>query len=144
MGTTESAGQLRPTPKPYGDSPDGKPVTVIPAEKWTQGMRAIADYSVFLGKELMDVAVTVRFVHSTGNFAACYAPGKLDFNVFRLGHKFFDQGITQEVDALLLHELSHHFSGDHLSEDYHEGICMLGAKLKWLALEHPDKVGRKP
>ena len=143
-GTIQSAGQLRPTPRPYGDDRDGKPVTVISPEKWTQGMRAIADYAVLLGQELMGVAVRVRFVHSTGNFAACYAPGKLDFNVFRLGHKFFEQGITQEVDALLLHELSHHFSGDHLSEEYHEGICLLGAKLKWLALEHPDKVGRKP
>jgi hypothetical protein len=143
-GAIQSAGQLRPTPKPYDDDRDGKPVTVIPPEKWTQGMRAIADYAVFLGKELMDVAVRVRFVHSTSNFAACYAPGKLDFNVFRLGHKFFDQGITLEVDTLLLHELSHHFSGDHLSEEYHEGICLLGAKLKWLALEQPDKVGRKP
>ena len=144
MGTTESAGQLRPTPKPYGDSPDGKPVTVIAPEKWSPGMRVIADYAVFLGQELMDVAVRVRFVHSTGNCAACYAPGKLDFNVFRLGHKFFDQGITQEVDALLLHELAHQHSGDHLSEEYHEGICLLGAKLKRLALDKPDKVGRKP
>src|SRR5262245_30418075 len=143
-GAIQSAGQLRPTPKPYDDSPDGKPVTVIPPEKWTQGMRAIADYAVFLGKELMDVAVRVRFVHSTGNFAACYAPGKLDFNVFRLGHKFFDQGITQEVDALLLHELAHQYSGDHLSDEYHEAICLLGAKLKWLGLEMPEKVGRKP
>jgi hypothetical protein len=143
-GAIQSAGQLRPTPKPYGDDRDGKPVTVIPPEKWTQGMRAIADYAVFLGKELMDVAVRVRFVHTTGNFAACYGPGKLDFNVFRLGHKFFEQGITQEVDCLLLHELAHQHSGDHLSEEYHEGICLLGAKLKRLALDKPDKVGRKP
>jgi hypothetical protein len=143
-GAIQSAGQLRPTPKPYGDDLDGKPVTVIPPEKWTQGMRAIADYAVFLGQELMDVAVRVRFVHSTGNFAACYGSGKLDFNLFRLGHKFFEQGITEEVDRLLLHEAAHQYSGDHLSEEYHEGICLLGARLKKLALEKPDKVGGKP
>jgi hypothetical protein len=28
-GAIQSAGQLRPTPKPYGDDRDGKPVTVI-------------------------------------------------------------------------------------------------------------------
>jgi hypothetical protein len=92
----------------------------------------------------MGVAVRVRFVHSTGNFAACYAPGKLDFNVFRLGHKFFDQGITEAVDELLIHEYGHQYSGDHLSEEYHEALCGLGAKLKRLALEQPNKVGRKP
>jgi hypothetical protein len=68
----------------------------------------------------------------------------LDFNVFRLGYGWFEQGITEEVDRLLLHEAAHHFSGDHLSEEYHEGICLLGARLKKLALEKPDKVGRKP
>src|SRR5262249_29045986 len=142
-GAIQSAGQLRPTPKPYDDDRDGKPVTVIPPEKWTEGMRAIADYAVFLGQELMDVAVRGGVVHSTGNFAACYAPGKLDFNVFRLGHKFFEQGITEAVDELLIHEYGHQYSGDHLSEEYHEGICLLRARLKRLALDQPDKVGRK-
>jgi hypothetical protein len=143
-GAIQSAGKLRPTAKPYGDDLDGKAVTVVPPEKWTPGMRAVADYAVFLGKELMDEAVTVRFVHTTNNFAACYAPGKLDFNLFRLGHKFFEQGITEEVDQLLIHEYGHQYSGDHLSEEYHEALCRLGSKLKRLALEKPDKVGGKP
>jgi hypothetical protein len=143
-GAIQSAGKLRPTAKPYGDDPDGKAVTVVPPEKWTPGMKAVADYAVFLGKELMELAVTVRFVHTTNNFAACYAPGKLDFNLFRLGHKFFEQGITQEVDSLLIHEYGHLYSGDHLSEEYHEALCGLGSKLKRLALEQPDEVGGKP
>lgn len=139
-GAIESAGKLRPTAKPYGDDPDGNSVTVLPPEKWSQGMRTIADYAVFLGKELMDVAVTVTIVHTTNNFAAAYAAGgKLDFNVFRLGHRFFEQGITEEVDRLLLHELSHQMSGDHLSEEYHEAICLLGARLKKVALEKPEE-----
>jgi hypothetical protein len=143
-GAIQSAGKLRPTAKPYGDGPDGEAVTVIPPEKWTPGMKAVAGYAVFLGKELMDVAVTVRFVHTTNNFAACYGSGRLDFNIFRLGHRWFEQGVTEDVDRLLLHELAHQHSGDHLSEEYHEAICLLGARLKRLALEKPDKVGRKP
>jgi hypothetical protein len=138
-GAIQSAGQLRPTPKPYDDDRDGTPVTVIPPDKWTEGMRAITDYAMFLGKELMDVEVRVRVVHSTGNFAACYAPGKLDFNIFRLGHHWFEQGITEAVDELLIHEYGHQYSGDHLSEAYHEGLCRLGAKLKRLALEKPGQ-----
>jgi hypothetical protein len=141
-GAIQSAGKLCPTPKPYGDDSDAKNVTVVAPEKWSPGMKAIADYAVFLGKELMDVAVTVRFVHTTNNFAACYGDGKLDFNVFRLGHRWFEQGITEEVDRLLLHEGAHQFSGDHLSEEYHEGICLLGARLKKLALEKPEEFRR--
>jgi hypothetical protein len=42
------------------------------------------------------------------------------------------------VDSLLLHEFGHEYSGDHLSSDYHEALCKLGAGLKRLALERPD------
>jgi hypothetical protein len=136
-GAIQSVGQLRPTPKPYDEDRDGKPVTVIPPEKWTQGMRAIADYAVFLGQELMDVAVRVRFVHSTGNFAACYGPGKLDFNVFRLGYAWFEKGVT-EATELLIHEYGHQYSDDHLSEAYHEALCRLGARLLQVALDKPE------
>jgi hypothetical protein len=31
------------------------------------------------------------------------------------------------VDRLLLHEFSHEYSGDHLTEQYHEALCRLGA-----------------
>ena len=58
-GAIQSAGKICPTPKPYSQDPDAKDVTVIPQDKWTPGMKTIADYAVFLGKELMDVAVTV-------------------------------------------------------------------------------------
>src|SRR5947209_16437827 len=54
-GAIESAGKLCPTPKPYGQDPAAKNITVIPPEKWTPGMKAVAEYAVFLGKELMDV-----------------------------------------------------------------------------------------
>jgi hypothetical protein len=142
-GAIESAGKLCPTPKPYSKDKDEENVTVIPPEKWTPSMKAIADYSVFLGKELMDVAVTVTFVNTTNNFVACYAPGgDLHFNVFRLGYAWFDQGITVEVDSLILHEAAHQYSGDHLSEEYHDALCRLGAKLKKLAMEKPGELRR--
>ena len=101
-------------------------------------MKNVADYSVFLGRELMDVNVTVTFVHTSSNFAACYGNGELDFNVFRLGHKWLQDGITEKVDRLIIHEFAHQYSGDHLSEDYHHALCSLGAKLKRLALEKPE------
>jgi hypothetical protein len=135
----QSAGKLCPSPKPYSKDKDAENVAVIPPEKWSAGMKKVADYAVFLGKELMDVAMTVTFVNTTNAFSACYAAGgDLHFNLFRLGHAWFEKGINEEVDRLLIHEFGHQYSGDHLSEEYHDALCLLGAKLKKLALEKPD------
>jgi len=136
----QSAGKLCPSPKPYSKDKDAENVTVVPPEKWSAGMKKVADYAVFLGKELMNVGVQVTFVNTTNAFSACYAAGgDLHFNLFRLGHAWFEKGITEAVDELLIHEFGHQFSGDHLSEEYHEALCKLGAGLKRLALEQPEK-----
>jgi hypothetical protein len=136
----QPAGKVCPTPKPYSQEKDAENVTIIPPDKWTPGMRAIAEYAVFLGKELMDVIVRVTFVNTTNNFLACYtAGGDLHFNLFRLGYAWFENGVTLEVDRLILHEYGHQYSGDHLSEQYHDGLCLLGARLKKLVLEKPQE-----
>ncbi len=136
----QPAGHLCPTPKPYSDDPNAKTVTVIPESDWTDGIRNIVAYSKFLGRELMGVEVVVRVVHTTNNFAACYGHRRLDFNVLRLDRGWFEHGATEEVDRLLIHEFGHQYSGDHLSEEYHEALCRLGASLKRLALEKPESV----
>lgn len=138
----QPAGKLCPSPKPYSEDPNADPVTVIPPEQWTAGMKNIAAYSVFLGRELMGVEVAVTMVDTTNNFAACYGPGRLDFNVLRLGKRWFEQGASEAVDRLLIHEFGHQYSGDHLSEEYHEALCLLGARLKRLALEKGEEIGK--
>lgn len=42
-----------------------------------------------------------------------------------------------EATALLIHELAHDKVSDHLSHDYHEECCRLGAELAKLALDTP-------
>jgi hypothetical protein len=32
------------------------------------------------------------------------------------------------------------YSGDHLSQEYHEALCLLGARLERLALEKPGEL----
>ena len=86
----------------------------------------------------MNVSLVVSVVHTTNSFAACYGGGRLTFNLLRLGHRWFEQGASEDVDALLIHEFGHEYSGDHLSSDYHEALCKLGAGLKKLALERPE------
>jgi hypothetical protein len=137
-GAIEPAGKICPSPRPYSKEKDSKDVTIIAPDKWTPGMKAIAEYAVMLGNELMQVPVTVTFVNTTNAFLACYAPGDLHFNMFRLGHAWFEGGINEEVDKLLIHEFGHQYSGDHLSEEYHEALCLLAARLKKLALVKPE------
>ncbi len=69
--------------------------------------------------------------------SATYGPGELTFNLGRLGHAWFDKGPRPAVDELLIHEFGHHYTTDHLSEQYHDAICRLGAKLVVLALGEP-------
>jgi hypothetical protein len=134
------AGQVCPTPKHYGNGPAAKNVTLVPEEKWTDGMRNVAGYARFLAEELMGVKLAVSVVHTANNFVACYGGGRLDFNLIRLGHNWFDKGVREDVDELLLHEFGHQFSGDHLSDEYHAALCRLSARLKRLALEKPDAI----
>jgi hypothetical protein len=138
-GAVLPAGQICPTAKPYSLDPNAKAVDVVPEQNWTEGMKNLVAYAKFLGQELLGVTVTVTVVRTTNAFAACYGAGCLDLNLFRLGHQWFDSGVTEEVDRLLLHEYGHHFSGDHLSEDYYAGLCCLGARLKRLALDKPQE-----
>jgi hypothetical protein len=139
-GAVPPAGQVCPTAKPYSADPNADPVNVIPEDKWTPGIKNIAEYARFLARELMDVNLIVSVVHTTNNFAAAYGAGRLDFNLLRLGHRWFEQGPTEDVDRLLIHEFGHETSGDHLSEEYHEALCRLGAGMKRLALEKPDEL----
>ena len=110
----QPAGKLCPSPKSSSEDPNAEPVTVIPPGEWTDGMKNIAAYSVFLGRELMGVEVAVTMVDTTNNFLACYGPGRLDFNVLRLGKRWFELGACEAVDRLLIHEFGHQYSGDHL------------------------------
>ena len=141
-GAVLPAGKICPTAKPYSLDPNADPVNVISEDKWTDSIRNIVAYARFLAKELMGVQLTVAIVHTTNNFAACYGQGRLDFNLLRLGHRWFDQGATEEVDRLLIHEFGHQYSGDHLSEDYHDALCRLGAGMKKLAMEKPEELRR--
>jgi hypothetical protein len=137
-GAIVPAGQLCPTARAYTNDPNAPPVDAIPKENWTDGMKNVAAYSVFLGQELMGVKIIVHFVNTQSQFVACYGKCQVHFNVHHLGYKWFDQGPTETVDRLLIHEFGHQYSSDHLSEAYHEALCRLGAGLKRLALETPE------
>lgn len=130
------AGRVTPSPKPYSSDPNARVRDELPQEKWTLGIRAVARLSQDLGRLLLGREITVRIVSDPNvmNFAATYrrADGQLEYNLRKLGYKWFDRGATEDVLQLIIHEFGHQFSDDHLSSRYHEALCRLGAKLALL------------
>jgi hypothetical protein len=151
-GTLRSSTQEFPTAGvgAYSDSPEAQPVDVVPEERWSKGMRLIREYTIGLGQRLLGKDVHVRFVNCRyflgKRWGACYGRGHVlalgegvfDYNLFVLGRKWSDRGVTPEVDQLIIHEFGHDFASNHLCEDYHQGLCCLGATLKAEALKDPD------
>jgi hypothetical protein len=123
------AGQVTPSPKVWDGegNPDAKPFTDwIPESHWTVGMMDVAWFAKRLARATFG-DIEVRFCASAHHLAAASYGGRiLTFNKLRLGNAWFDQGITGHVIALVIHELGHEY-GSHLSEDYYEGLCKVGA-----------------
>lgn len=130
------AGKVTPSPKPY--SPDGKELKIIPEEKWSDAVRILATYCKTIAKELIGKNIHVIIANDFGlNANATFgSSGTLVFNVIRLGWSFFNNfpNNRNEVNRLLIHELGHHYSTNHLSSDYHDSLCHLGSKMTELAL----------
>ena len=62
-------------------------------------------------------------------FEAAYGDAQLILNRAALGGAWFEGPLTERVLSLVLHELGHHYAADHLSADYHQALCRLGARL---------------
>ena len=132
------AGQVTPGPKVWtgeGD-PNAEAFTDwIPESKWTDGMREVATFAQRMADKVLSRNIIVKFCatpHHLGE--ASYGPsGELVFNKLRLGADWFERGITDDVVRLLIHEFGHHTALDHLSSEYHEALCRIGAKMYSLA-----------
>ena len=92
-----------------------------------------------IGQHLLDSHVTVTYAREPNwPYGATYGNGRLTFNLARCGRRFFEQGITDDVNRLLIHEFAHHYESDHLSEGYYKALADLGARLVRLALDTPE------
>lgn len=49
------------------------------------------------------------------------------------GYDFFDNGMTDDMNRTLIHELGHHCESDHLRERYHDALTDPGTRLARLA-----------
>lgn len=132
------AGQVTPSAKVWTgeDNPDAAVFTDwIPESKWTDGMREVATFARSVAEKVLSRAITVKFCATPHHLAgASYGPGgELVFNKFRLGADWFERGITDDVVQLVIHEFGHEYSVDHLSSEYHDALCRIGAKIYGLA-----------
>ncbi len=132
------AGQVTPGPRVWTgeDNPNAIPFDDwIPESKWTDGMREIAAFARSVAEKVLCRTITVKYCttpHHLGG-ASYGQSGELVFNKFRLGAAWFEHGITEDVARVLIHEFGHEYSGDHLSSQYHEALCRIGAKMFLLA-----------
>jgi hypothetical protein len=151
LGSARKSGALRPTPKPYSMDPDAPETEFIHPDNWSDGMEEVAEISQYLCKTLgITRKLEVSFVKPTQrHWAACWGDGSyegdqcsLDFNVTRLGRKWFANW-SSHVEALLdllIHEFAHHNASNHLSEEFHQNCTKYGAALAILLLKNPDGV----
>lgn len=119
------AGQVTPSNSTVETNMQGE-APIEPTE-WTPAMHRIAEYTQALGVELLGYKPRVEMVRSTQYFAAAFGSNRIMFNLFRLGHAWFNDPNEFDVDALLLHEFAHDRVSDHLSEKFHTELCRLGA-----------------
>lgn len=138
---SKPAGRLFPTP--LNDvSPDAPMARYMEEADLTAGMKLVREYSQLMARRLLGFTreLPVMFMREPKYPAAATwaTSGILTFNVSKLGFKWFENGVDVKVNDLLIHEMAHHFEGNHLSDRYHEACTRLGAKMVELALEEPE------
>jgi hypothetical protein len=135
-GAIPPAGQVTPSPKPY--STDGTPLRLLDRSRWTPAIAAVVAYVERLSTRLVDAPVSVDVANdATWPFAATYGDGLMRLNLGRLGHAWFEAQDLATINALVIHELGHHYESDHLSARYHDALCKLAGRLSVMALEEP-------
>lgn len=133
FGLAPAAGQVTPSAKVWNgeDNPDAIPFTDwIPEDKWTPGMRRLAEFSRNAAQIAFKGQIEVKFCASMSHLAsASYGGRQLTFNKLRLGKQFFEEDLGVKQVSLVIHELAHEFCSDHLDSRYYEALSDIGAKL---------------
>src|SRR5690606_24488659 len=120
---------------------------LVERDKLTADMIRIADFVQLLGRKLLGADVSVRYSLTTNNFGAAFGRGSptsiagatFAFNYRRLGKAWFTKENTdKDLLALIIHEFGHYYSSDHLSSEYHDALCDLGARFGLLILGEPE------
>jgi len=136
------AGQVTPSPKPY--SPDGPALKL--AEDITAEMRDVERHAIDIAQQVLRREINVVFANDPQwAFSATYGSGQLTLNVGRLGRSWFSLSQNRrEINALLIHEFGHEYSLDHLSQEYHDALCRIGAAMVEMAARPESRPAPPP
>jgi hypothetical protein len=142
-GLVQPAGRVTPSDKPFGDGP---PLKLLDERKKTHAMRRVGEYALLIFRQVVCPEGSLEVVWANepkwpygATFGKAVGGGRLIFNVGRLGYDWFERHPAEswEIEALLIHEFGHYDCGDHLSADYYDALCRIGAKLSVLKLQQP-------
>jgi hypothetical protein len=95
-------------------------------------MRNFVRFAQEFSQIVLGHSVEVEFTNQITDWGACYGPkSPLHVNKVLHGKKWFEGTVverTQDWARLLIHEFAHDKVSDHLSSEFHEECCKLGAK----------------
>lgn len=141
-GLLKPAGQVTPSPKVFSEDPQAKPLKTIDRSDWSECETRRIEQIESMSRRLIGEEVHVRLASDPHwPFSACYGHAVMTLNRGRLGKKWFEGPLNEGMLALVLHELAHHYEGDHLSSKYHDAICAMGARLALAVREAPELLG---
>lgn len=125
------AGQVFQTSVPT--SPDGIPP--IPYEQWTDAMRGVAAYVQALGEHALGFKPTVAFAPTTvgtgqKRSSASWGGRTMTFYLRNVGRNWPTTVDQESLDAIIIHELTHHTQEDHFTDGFIRDIASIGARLR--------------
>ena len=105
----------------------------LPYEKWTDGMKKVSSYAKRLHTKLFNRPLEV-IVHNGRGASASYCKGtsacQIQFFYKVLGKDWFNlEDNKKDITTLIIHEFGHFYSSNHLSEQYYDGLCDIGAEM---------------
>jgi hypothetical protein len=108
----------------------GTSIVYVPDEN----MLKVALLAKKIAKKLLDINLGVDFYTSDDiTVLASFGNNQLSFNVTKLGKRFFDIPVSEEIIDLIVHELGHS-AGHHTEESYHKCITKMTGQLVMIAL----------
>jgi hypothetical protein len=137
-GIAPKASNKFATPKPFSE--DGTPAEVIDPKDYSQGMTEVVAFVHEMAKELMGRTITVTIVREMNIGMAAYGDGDFIFSLKGCGRKFFDTWKENfgSVMALVLHEFTHQYESNHLSDNFYKKMQWLFGKAIVLSLRRPE------
>jgi hypothetical protein len=136
FGLVKPAGKVTPDKPHFSGIAD-----TIPSDKYTPLMVRFTRYARFLARQFCRVDLSVVWLDA-GGLGATYCRSNTTLTLYRdsMPDRWLAADNVVAHDKLLIHELGHHEADGHLTEEYYEALCDLGARAIEFALAHTDEM----